>query len=192
MRHWLRLLPGGALAAMAAASACALVLWSDAPDPVLLGPEGIGPLVLGRAYDEASVAARRSVPDRLLIGPGCDGRDEIRYEARLAELPVSVMAMADGARITEVEITLDAPRQAKNEAACLALRQTLGAHFVARFGASGETWVLHKPVSSEHMLRVGPAVIVARWFPTGRSCYVSAVYGGDRAAAPELSVAMAR
>lgn len=191
MKHGSGWLLGGALAVTLAASALALP-WRVAPDPVLPGPDGVGPLQLGRAFDDATIAARRSVRHRLLVGPGCDGRDEIRYEGRLAGLPVSVMAMADDTRISEIEMTLDAPRQAEDEAACLALRATLGEHFVSRFGAAGKAWALHKPVSSEHMVRVGPAVLIARWFPTGRSCYVSAVYGGERDAWSEVPVAMKR
>lgn len=149
-----------------------------AHDPLALAPDGIGPLRMGRNYDDAVLSTRRIAPETAFAGLGCNGLDEIRYSGELAELPVSVMGMARDGRIAEVELSLDAPLQASDESACIALRDQFAAPFVERFGAAQEAWADRKPVSREHMVRVGPAILVARWFPTGRTCYVSAVYGG--------------
>jgi hypothetical protein len=153
--------------------------YGAAPDPFALEIDGIGPLRLGTDYEVAELAARDMAPGAVLAGAGCGGRDEISYSGKLAGLPVTVMGMADEGVITEVELTLDNVRRAENEMACLNEREPLRRLFAERFESEEESWVVRKPVSSEHMVRVGPAVVVARWFSTGRSCYVSAVYSSD-------------
>lgn len=166
-----------ALAVVLAASAFGGACARPEPSAVALGEHGIGPLLLDRSYDDAVAAARRLAPDSLLAGPGCGGLDEIRYSGHMAEFPVSLMAMARNDRLVEVELGLDAPLTAANEAACLGLRDRFAAPFVDRFGAASGHWTIDKPVSREHLLGVGPVVVVARWFVTGNSCYVSARYG---------------
>lgn len=169
--------PAAALAAIMAAGvfigACAR------PDagPLALRDDGIGPLTLARGYDDAVEAVRRIAPDSMLAGPGCGELDEVRYAGRMGEFPVSLMAMADGGALVEIELGLDAPLTASDEAACLALRNHFAEPFVARFGPPSAHWEVDKPVSREHLLRTGPVVVVARWFATGRSCYISAHYG---------------
>ncbi|HUG99165.1 MAG TPA: hypothetical protein VMQ83_08320 [Gammaproteobacteria bacterium] len=177
MKFRARLIPAGALVVALAASAL-LHARSDMPDAMALQDDGIGPLRLGLDYDTAARAARRVAPDTFMAGIGCGGRDEITYSGRLAGLPATAMAMADGGTVNEVEITLDTVRQAEHETACIAERDQLATHFAARFGPERDRWTVPKPVSSEHMVQVGPVVVVARWFATGRSCYVSAAYGG--------------
>jgi hypothetical protein len=59
----------------------------------------------------------------------------------------------------------------------VALRDEFAAPFEAQFGAVDKRWEERKPVSREHLALTGPVVLVARWFPTGSSCYVSAHYG---------------
>jgi hypothetical protein len=167
----------GVLAAGVAAGAFSAVQGPVRVDPVLLAPDGVGPLRLGHDYEAAAAAARRAAPESAFAGIGCGGLDEVRYSTRLGELPVSVMGMAEAGALVEVELMLDAPTRAADESACLALRDELAAPFFARFGAVGPEWTVEKPVSTEHLQRVGPAVLVARWFPTGQSCYVSALYG---------------
>ena len=174
-RTWL--IPAGALVVVLATSAL-LHARSDRPDAMALRDDGIGPMRLGLDYDATVKAAQRVAPDTFMAGVGCGGRDEVTYSGRLAGRPATAMAMADGGTVNEVEITFDHLRQAEHEAACLEERDRLAEHFVARFGTEGERWTVPKPVSSEHMVQVGPVVVVARWFGTGRSCYVSAVYGG--------------
>jgi hypothetical protein len=156
--------------------------YGEAPDPFALEIDGIGPLRLGTDYEVAKIAARHMAPGAVLAGVGCGGRDEISYSGTFAGLPVTVMAMADDGVITHVEMTLDDIRRAGNEAECLEQREQLRVHFMERFEAEVESWVVRKPVSSEHMVRIGPAVVVARWFATGGSCYISAVYGADQRA----------
>jgi hypothetical protein len=147
-------------------------------DPLALHLDGIGPLRLGLDLERAAAAAQRVAPDSAMVGPGCGDRDEVTYSGVLGNLPVTVMAMADDGIVTEVELTLDGLSQAENEAACVVHRARLAAPFVERFGPEGESWVVRKPVSSEHRVQIGPAVVVARWFSAGRSCYISANYGG--------------
>ena len=167
---------GGALVAVIAASA--LLFQGDrAQAPLALEPDGVGPLRLGLDYEAAVVAARRTAPQTAFAGLGCNGFDEVRYSSEFAGLPVSVMGMSREGQLAEVEVTVDAPLQTPDEAACVALRDQLAAPFLARFGPAGESWSDDKPVSREHLLRVGPVLLAARWFPTGRSCYVSALYG---------------
>ena len=167
----------GTLAAVLAASVFSLARSPEHDDPMMLHADGIGPLRLGRDYQQSAVAAERIAPDTAFAGLGCGGLDEIRYSGRLAELPVTVMAMAKDGRLVEIESSVDAPLQTVDEAACLALRDQFTAAFIGRFGAPGTAWTVHKPVSREHLLRSGPVLIVARWFRTGGSCYVSAHYG---------------
>jgi hypothetical protein len=174
LRAWLVLV--GALAVTLAASVLILGRPGTLEDPLAIHADGVGPLRLGANYQVSTIAARRAAPETAMAGAGCTGRDEITFSGRLGDLPVTVMAMADDGVITEVEMTLDAPRTAENEAACLAVRGRLAEHFVAQFGAPGGDRLIRKPVSSEHLLEVGPATLGARWFATGRSCYITASY----------------
>jgi hypothetical protein len=175
LRTWSVLL--GTLVALLAAS---VFLWQrPVPDTRLMAlhTDGIGPLRLGRDYPEAVEAVRRTAAENMLAGPGCGELDEVRYSDRLGEFPVSVMAMADDGVLVEIELGLDSPLQADDEAACVALRDRFGEAFAARFGPFEEHQEIRKPVSREHVARSGPVVLVARWFDTGRSCYISAHYG---------------
>lgn len=142
-----------------------------------MGPDGIGPLRLDRDYQETVAATMAAAPATAFAGLGCNGLDEVRFSARLADLPVSAMGMAVGGRIAEIEVALDAPLQAPSEADCIALRDRFGAPFMAHYGPPAGARTEHKPVSREHLVETGPVVLVARWFPTGNSCYVSAHYG---------------
>lgn len=169
--------PAVTLAAIVAASVFVGACARPAADPLALHDDGIGPLVLGRDYGEAVAAAGRVAPDSMLAGPGCGELDEVRYNGHMGEFPVSLMAMADEGVLVEVELGLDAPLTAPDEAACLAMRDRFAEPFVARFGQPAALWELDKPVSREHRVRTGPVVVVARWFPTGRSCYISVHYG---------------
>jgi len=179
LRTWLGC--SGALVALLATGALFSAQGGPGVEPLALEPDGIGPLRLGRGYDDAVAAARVSAPESAFAGLGCNGLDEVRYSGRIAALPVSAMAMARDGAIAEVELTLDAPLQASDENACIALRDEFAAPFFSRFGAATESWTEQKPVSREHMLQVGPVQLVARWFQTGRTCYVSAHYGITRA-----------
>jgi len=170
----------GALVAVAAGALLERSFTSDA-GPMAVHGEGIGPLVLGGDYATSVAAAQRAAPDSAFAGPGCGGLDEVRFSGLLGALPVSAMGMAVDDRLVEIELGLDAPLQAADQAACLALRDRFAATFVEYFGEVTQHWEIRKPVSREFMARTGPVVLVARWFSTGRSCYVSAVYG----AAPE-------
>lgn len=167
---------GGVLAVTLAAGALFLPL-GRTHDALALGPDGVGPLRLGLAYEEAVAAAHRAAPRTAFAGLGCNGFDEVRYSGEFAALPVSVMGMAVGGGLSQVEITVDAPLRARDEPACTALLDSFAAPFIARFGPAEKSWVEQKPVSREHLLQVGPALLAARWFPTGQSCYVSALYG---------------
>lgn len=164
------------LVALLATGAAVMDGNEHAGDPLALATDGVGPLRLGRDFDDAVLRTRKIAPETAFAGLGCNGLDEVRYNGKLAELPVSVMGMARDGRIAEVELSLDAPLQASDESACIALRDQFAAPFFDRFGAVQESWTDRKPVSHEHMIRVGPAILAARWFPTGRSCYVSAQY----------------
>jgi hypothetical protein len=164
------------LAVVLAAGVLSLAGCRPAEDPMAQHEDGVGPLRLGMPYAEAVAAARRAAPDSVLAGPGCGNRDEVTYTGLLGEFPVTTMGMADDGILAELEISLDTPRQAPDEQSCLALRARFADVFAARFGAPGAEWIERKPVSVEHQVRIGPAVVVARWFPTGGSCYVSAVY----------------
>lgn len=140
-------------------------------------PDGIGPLQLGREYEATVAATLAAAPDTGFAGLGCNGLDEVRFSTELAGLPVSPMGMAVDGRIAEIEVTLDDPLQAPGEEACIALRDRFGAPFVAHYGPPGPPRTVRKPVSREHLVEIGPVVLLARWFPTGNSCYVSAHYG---------------
>lgn len=175
------LVPLGALAAALAASVFYVDRHPGASDALALHGEGIGPLTLGRDYVDAVEQAIRLAPDTAWAGLGCGGLDEVRVGGRISGFPASVMAMADGNRLVEIEASLDSPLQAEDESACLALRDRFATGFVAQFGPLDESIVIPKPVSREHHAGTGPVVVVARWFPTGRSCYVSARYGSGPA-----------
>ena len=165
------------LVAMLAASVFSLARTPEIRDPLAISPDGIGPLRIGRPYAEATDAAREAAPGSAFAGLGCGGLEEVRYSGMLGDHPVSAMAMADGGALIEIELALDAPTRADNEAACVALREEFAAPFVARFGPVSERWAERKPVSREHLARTGPVILAARWFPTGGSCYVTAHYG---------------
>jgi hypothetical protein len=174
-RTWL--VPLGALVAVMAASVFFYVERPpDASHATALHEEGIGPLKLGRVYGDAVEHAARLAPDSAWSGVGCGGLDEVRFGGWISGLPASVMGMASDSRLVEIEASLDSPLQAADESACLALRDRFARGFVARFGMLDEGIIVRKPVSREHHAGTGPVVVVARWFPTGRSCYVSAHY----------------
>lgn len=177
MTQGTRRVRAGALAAVVAASVFAGACPRTDDAPFTIRDDGIGPLVIGRDYDDAVEAARVVAPESILAGPGCGGLDEVRYQGRMGEFPVSLMAMAESTVLGEVELGLDSPLTAQDEAACIVLRNRFAAPFVARFGQPSAHWDIDKPVSREHLLRTGPVVVAARWFPTGRSCYISAHYG---------------
>lgn len=166
----------GTLVALLAASVFFVERRTSRDDALALHADGIGPLRLGRDYREAATLALASVPETAFVGTGCGGLDEIRYSGRLEDLPVGIMAMADNGRLIEIEAAVEAPLQAESEAACLEMRDALAAAFIERFGPIERTWMVRKPVSREHMAATGPVVLVARWFQTGGSCYVSAHY----------------
>lgn len=167
----------GTLVAVVAASVFAGACARPGEGPFAIHDDGIGPLLIGRDYDDAVNAARAAAPESVLAGPGCGGLDEVRYQGRVGEFPVSLMAMAEDAVLVEIELGLDNPLTAPDETECTALRDRFAAPFVARFGQPSRHWEIDKPVSREHLLGAGPVVVVARWFPTGRSCYISAHYG---------------
>lgn len=167
----------GTLAAVVAASVFAGGCARPDEGPFTIRDDGIGPLLISRDYDAAVDAARAAAPESVLAGPGCGGLDEVRYQGRMGEFPVSLMAMAEDTVLVEVELGLDSPLTAADEMECIALRNRFAAPFFARFGQPSSHWEIDKPVSREHLLGTGPVVVVARWFPTGRSCYISAHYG---------------
>lgn len=168
----------GLLAAAAAAAGAWSVLSAPATEePLALSEAGIGPLLVGRRFEQAQRRAFQAAPETAFSGVGCAGLDEIRYDGWLGEHPVAIMAMSDQGRIREVEATLYSPATAKDRQACLALRDHFAAPFIERFGPYSSSWQSSKPVSEELLARTGPVVVVARWFSMGGSCYVSAHYG---------------
>ena len=146
-----------------------------------LRDDGIGPLRLGERFDRAETKALRLGPGGLYAGPGCSGLREIRYDIRFGAVPVGVMAMGEHDIIQQVEATLHAPTRAADAEACMALRDDFAEPLVQRFWSYERQWQTAKPVSTEFLARTGPVVVVARWFDTGGSCYVSARFE----AAPE-------
>lgn len=143
----------------------------------VLSEEGIGPLRVGLSFERAERLAARLAPPALYSGPGCAGLQEIRYDIRLGNAPVGLMAMGEDGRISEVEATLLAPTRAASQRACAELRDDFAQPFVARFGPYARAWQIDKPVSTELLARAGPVVVAARWFETGQTCYVSARFG---------------
>lgn len=168
--------PARTLVALVAAG---VFLFGCAPPeaPFTMHADGIGPLQLGRGYEATVAAARATAPETAFAGLGCNGLDEVRYSGELDGLPVSAMGMAVEGVIVEIEVSLDSPLQAPGEDACVALRDDFAAPFIRHYGSLEAGRTERKPVSREHLADTGPVVVVARWFPTGNSCYVSAHYG---------------
>lgn len=167
----------GLLAAALAASVLLLPGTRSDLGPDTLADDGIGPLRLSADFSQAERLAFGLAPDSAFSGLGCSGQDEIRYDTQLGDWPVAVMAMGSDDRILEIEATLHTPTQAGSEQHCLELRDRFAEVFSQRFGPLQDTWRIEKPVSRELLARTGPVVVMARWFPTGRSCYVSAHFG---------------
>lgn len=167
----------GLLAVVSAAGAPFLARQLEPEDPMALSEAGIGPLRVGDDFNRAERLAFRVAPDTAFSGIGCAGLDEIRYDGRLGSHPVGIMAMADQGRIQEIEATLYSPVQVENIEACRALRDQFAEPFIERFGPFESHWEISKPVSRELLARTGPVTLLARWFATGGSCYVSAHYG---------------
>ncbi len=165
------------------ATAAASVAAADAaPAAAVVSADGIGPLRLGTALDDA---ARRTVPldpAAAMIGPGCDERDQVSVVLEVAGQPMSVMAMADArGRIEEIlgAVAANAGLALADEAAC----EAHGAGFAARLGPALGTAralpVQRKPVSIEFAFQFsGGARIVSRWFAGGRSCDLLLQFGG--------------
>jgi hypothetical protein len=143
-------------------------------DATSLAEDGIGPLRLGKDFQQAERLAFRLAPETAFSGIGCSGMDEIRFEAQLGDYTVDMMGMAGDGRIQDIEATLIRPNLADSLEACLVLRDRFARVFVERFGEYTQSWQLSKPVSQEHLARTGPVLVVARWFRAGGSCYVSA------------------
>lgn len=186
----IRLMAGASLLAAATAAGG---FWWQTSLPVTatagLAEDGIGPLRLGKDFQRAERLAFRLAPETAFSGPGCSGLDEIRFETRLGDFPIALMAMADGGQIREVEAGLIAPASATSLEECLRLRDQFAGEFTRRFGAVEASWQVDKPVSQEHWTQSGPVLIQARWFRAGGSCSISAHFGlADRnALRPELS-----
>lgn len=156
--------------------------WSADADVMSLEEDGVGPMRLGQAFDEAERLAFRMAAESAFTGVGCAGLAEIRYEGRLGEHFVGIMAMTGGDRIETVEVTLRQPASVQTQAECISLRDRFAGPFISRYGAVDGSWQLHKPVSVESLARTGPVLIESRWFPTGGDCYISARYGDPRIA----------
>ncbi len=171
------LLIAGLLAAVTAAGSAFLVRQTASVDPLELTEEGIGPLRLGADFSQAERLAFRAAPATAFSGVGCAGLDEIRYDGQLGPHSVGIMAMADNGRIQEIEATLYSPVQTDSKDDCRALRDRFAKPFTDRFGPFEDSWEISKPVSRELLARTGPVTMLARWFATGGSCYVSAHYG---------------
>lgn len=148
-----------------------------AQDPLALRHDGIGPLTLGLRFERAERLAMEAAAESVFSGLGCGGLNEIRYHGRLAGQDVDVMAMAAQAHIDSVEVLLHHPHPVESRQACLALRDRFAEAFTERFGPLQSGRQVTRPVSQEIYAATGPVVIVARWFETGGSCYVSARYG---------------
>ncbi len=148
-----------------------------AQDPLALGHDGVGPLTLGLRLEQAERLAMEAAPESVFSGIGCGGLNEIRYQGRIAELDVDVMAMGAQAHIDAVEVLLHHPHPVESRGACLVLRDRFAEAFTQRFGPLQSGRQVTRPVSQEIYAATGPVVIVARWFETGGSCYVSARYG---------------
>ena len=142
-----------------------------------LRDDGVGPMRLGRDFDEAERLAFRMAGESAFTGVGCAGLAEIRYLGTLGEHPVGVMAMTGSDRLETIEITLQQPTAARTHDDCLMLRDRFAEPFLARCGAFDATWQVNKPVSSETLARTGPVLIEARWFHSGADCYISARFG---------------
>lgn len=169
-----------ASASLLAAVSAAGDFWWEAESinigPTTLAEDGIGPFRLGQDFQQAERLTFQLTPETAFSGLGCSGMDEIRYDARLGEHPVSIMAMADSGQILEIEAILTDPDRAENLQACLALRDHFAKAFIEKFGDYESRWQLNKPVSQEHFAKTGPVLIKARWFQAGGDCDVSAIY----------------
>lgn len=146
-----------------------------------LQDDGVGPIRLGRDFDDAERLAFRVARDSAFSGIGCNGLAEIRYHGTLGGHAVDVMAMTGSNHIETVEITLQQPTSTHSHDDCLLLRDRFAEPFLARFGAFDANWQVNKPVSKETLARTGPVLIEARWFHSGKDCYISARYGDSRA-----------
>ncbi|TVS09921.1 MAG: hypothetical protein EA419_11940 [Wenzhouxiangella sp.] len=182
---------GGLLAAVAAAGAVFVTGHPAPSDPMALSESGIGPLRVGDDFSRAERLAFRVAPETAFSGIGCAGLDEIRYDGQLGSHPVGIMAMADQGRIQEIEATLYSPVQVDSKDDCRALRDRFAEPFVERFGPFEDSWEISKPVSRELLARTGPVTVLARWFATGGSCYVSAHYGVNNGDSVRLESSLA-
>ncbi len=147
------------------------------PEPTSLSDNGIGPLYLGQAFKDAESQAFRVEPQTAFSGIGCSGLDEVRYEGRMGNHPVGIMAMAQNGRVEEIEASLFEPKSADSLEGCRKLRDDFAGGFIERFGPYTKTWEIRKPVSRELVARTGPVIVMARWFGAGKDCYVSAHFG---------------
>ncbi len=165
---------------------CALLLTGASSHPsgnpwggaaAVLTADGIGPLRVGASLERAERLAARLAPAGFYSGPGCAGLEEIRYDIRLGDAPVGVMAMASDGWISEVEVSLHTPTRADTQGACVSLRDDFAQPFLGQFGPYVDQWQIDNPVSTELVARTGPVMLAARWFATGQTCYVSARFG---------------
>ncbi|MCC5888472.1 MAG: hypothetical protein JJT88_18705 [Gammaproteobacteria bacterium] len=157
--------------------ATAALQGQSAIDVMALEDDGVGPMRLGRDFDEAERLAFRLARESAFSGMGCAGFAEIRYLGTLGEHPVAVMAMTGSDRIEAVEITLQQPTAAHTHEDCLRLRDRFAEPFLDRYGTFDASWQVNKPVSKETLARTGPVLIEARWFHSGSDCYISARFG---------------
>jgi len=178
------------LALLLTAPLTALPSAQRAPPPdshgpaVLLAPDGIGPVTLGRDAQDAARIAARLDPAAATVGPGCDARPQFGLRVTLPResggAAVDVMAMAgtDG-RIEEI-VVQSAHRQPRTPsgAACRNAAEAFAARFAGALQAFSAEPTRAGPMTDEHSLRfAGGARVSARWFRGGGDCDVALHFG---------------
>lgn len=149
---------------------------------VLVYPDGVGAFRLGVPLLQAARQMARQDPAALLIGPGCDERDQSTVSVSVAGRAMTVMAMAD-ARGRIAEVVASAPHQgpAMSEARCQAQAQQWATALNQRLGrAELLPTVAQGAARTSSMQWSAGARLDARYFLGGQSCDLSLHHGQPR------------
>lgn len=136
---------------------------------------GLDAYRLGQPLQSAARQVARLDRAALLIGPGCDEREQSVVTAAVAGLPATVMAMADAqGRVSEVVASVPHQGPAVDEAACRAQAQRWVQTLAARLGVAQTEAPVPRGAAVLSTFRwSAQAWAEARWFAGGRSCDLS-------------------
>ncbi|MEX1166845.1 MAG: hypothetical protein WEK74_08270 [Hydrogenophaga sp.] len=137
--------------------------------------DGLGAFRLGARLETAARQVAALDRAALMLGPGCDTRDQSVVTVVVEGLPMTVMAMANTrGRIEEVVASAPHEGPAVSEAVCQSRALHWAQALSPRLGGGQPAAPLAHGAARVGKIRFArEAWVEARWFPGGRSCDLS-------------------